>query len=51
VLYCEQEVIADEKTALETVLLADVKRTELMQECALLEKEQEKVRKSIFSLC
>ncbi len=26
VLYCEQEVVADEKSALETVLAADVKR-------------------------
>ncbi len=41
VLYCEQEVVADEKSALQTVLLADVKRTELMEECDKLEKEQE----------
>ncbi len=42
VLYCEQEVVADEKTALETVLAADVKRAELMAECEQLEKDQEK---------
>lgn len=42
VLYCEQEVVADEKSALETVLLADVKRTELLKECKDLEAQQEK---------
>lgn len=42
VLYCEQEVVADEKTALETVLLADVKRTALLKECKELEAQQEK---------
>lgn len=42
VLYCEQEVVADEKTALETVLLADVKRTDLLKECKDLEDQQEK---------
>jgi len=42
VLYCEQEVVADEKSALETVLLSDVKRTELLNECKKLEAEQEK---------
>ena len=42
VLYCEQEVVADEKTALETVLLSDVKRTELLKECKDLEAMQEK---------
>ena len=41
VLYCEQEVVADEKTALNTVLLADVKRTELLNECKDLETKQE----------
>merc|ERR1712110_979736 len=40
VLYCEQEVVADEKTALETVLLSDVKRTELLKECKDLEAMQ-----------
>lgn len=33
--------MADEKTALETVLLADVKRTELLKEQAELEAQQE----------
>merc|ERR1712141_494961 len=44
VLYCEQEVVADEKTALETVLLSDEKRTELLKECKDLEAMQEKGR-------
>lgn len=43
VLYCEQEVVADEKSALQTVLLADTKRTELLEKLQELEKEQEKV--------
>merc|ERR1719414_1550877 len=42
VLYCEQEVVADEKSALETVLMADVKRTELLKEEADLLKAQNK---------
>merc|ERR1719232_875453 len=42
VLYCEQEVVADEKTALETVLLSDEKRTNLLNECKDLESKQEK---------
>ena len=42
VLYCEQEVVADEKTALETVLLSDEKRTNLLNECKDLEVKQEK---------
>merc|ERR1719150_3193064 len=42
VLYCEQEVGADERSALKTVLDTDVKRTELMEEAERLEKEQEK---------
>ncbi|XP_065333412.1 ATP-binding cassette sub-family F member 1 isoform X2 [Cloeon dipterum] len=37
ILYCEQEVGADDKSAVETVLIADVRRTELMAECAALE--------------
>ena len=41
-LYCEQEVVADERTALETVLDSDVKRTELLKECKDLEAIQEK---------
>merc|ERR1711935_782594 len=42
VLYCEQEVISDEKSALETVLSSDEKRTSLLKECKSLEAEQEK---------
>ncbi len=42
VLYCEQEVVADDRTALETVLVADVKRTELLKKCKDLEGQQEK---------
>merc|ERR1719347_1084453 len=42
VLYCEQEVGADERSALQTVLDADVKRNELLAEEKRLEKEQEK---------
>jgi len=42
VLYCEQEVVATDDSALETVLMADVKRTELLKECKDLEKSQEK---------
>merc|ERR1719414_2337950 len=42
VLYCEQEVVADEKSALETVLLSDEKRTNLLKECKDLEAKQEK---------
>ena len=41
VLYCEQEVGADERSALQTVLDADVKRTELLAQAEKLEKEQE----------
>jgi len=42
VLYCEQEVGADERSALTTVLEADEQRTELMAEAKTLEKEQDK---------
>uniref|UniRef100_T1I7P8 ABC transporter domain-containing protein n=1 Tax=Rhodnius prolixus TaxID=13249 RepID=T1I7P8_RHOPR len=42
VLYCEQEVIADDTTAVESVLKADVKRTQLSEECKQLESSQEK---------
>ncbi|CAL7947933.1 unnamed protein product [Xylocopa violacea] len=38
VLYCEQEVIADNTPAVEVVLNADVKCTELMAECKKLEE-------------
>lgn len=41
ILYCEQEVIADNFTAIETVLKADVKRTELLAECKKLEEQAE----------
>ena len=41
VLLCEQEVVADDMTAVETVLRADVKRTELLEEAQALEKETE----------
>jgi len=42
VLYCEQEVVATDDSALQTVLLADVKRTELLKEEADLLKAQNK---------
>uniref|UniRef100_A0A1B6FNM2 ATP-binding cassette sub-family F member 1 n=2 Tax=Cuerna arida TaxID=1464854 RepID=A0A1B6FNM2_9HEMI len=42
ILYCEQEVVADDLSAVESVLKADVKRTELLAECKKLEGEQEK---------
>jgi len=42
VLYCEQEVIATDDSALETVLMADVKRTELLKEETDLLKAQNK---------
>ncbi|XP_063709132.1 ATP-binding cassette sub-family F member 1 [Culicoides brevitarsis] len=41
VLLCEQEVVADEKSAVTTILDADVKRTKLMAECKKLEAEVE----------
>ncbi|CAG9858316.1 unnamed protein product [Phyllotreta striolata] len=37
ILYCEQEVVADDNTAVETVLAADVKRNNLLKECKELE--------------
>lgn len=37
-MYCEQEVVADDATAVESVLKADVKRTELLEECKKLEE-------------
>lgn len=42
ILYCEQEVVADDTPAVEEVLKADVKRTSLLEECKKLETEQEK---------
>ncbi|EEZ98814.1 ATP-binding cassette sub-family F member 1 [Tribolium castaneum] len=37
ILYCEQEVVADDFSAVESVLKSDVKRTELLEECKKLE--------------
>ncbi|KAL1138819.1 hypothetical protein AAG570_008881 [Ranatra chinensis] len=42
ILYCEQEVVADDLTAVESVLKADTKRTALLEECKSLESQQEK---------
>jgi len=42
VLYCEQEVVATDDSAIQTVLMADVKRTELLKEEADLLKAQNK---------
>ncbi|XP_050314358.1 ATP-binding cassette sub-family F member 1 [Anthonomus grandis grandis] len=39
ILYCEQEVVADDMSAVETVLKADVKRNELLAEQKKLEEE------------
>lgn len=39
ILYCEQEIVADDLTAVESVLKADVKRTQLLDECKKLEEE------------
>lgn len=41
VLLCEQEVVADDFTAVDTVLKADVKRTELLEEAKKLETDIE----------
>ncbi|XP_058466028.1 ATP-binding cassette sub-family F member 1 [Malaya genurostris] len=38
VLLCEQEVVADENSAVDTVLKADVKRIALLEECKKLEE-------------
>ena len=43
VLYCEQEVQADDRSALDTVLSADVRRTELLAEKDDLEKQQGRI--------
>ncbi|KAL1465255.1 hypothetical protein WDU94_004839 [Cyamophila willieti] len=53
ILYCEQEVVADDLTAVESVLKADVKRTELLAECAKLEavpysEEQQEKLKEVY---
>lgn len=42
ILYCEQEVVADDNSAIDTVLKADVRRTELLETCKKLEAEQER---------
>ncbi|XP_066994272.2 ATP-binding cassette sub-family F member 1 [Anabrus simplex] len=42
ILCCEQEVVADDHSAVETVLMADTKRTSLLEELKKLEAEQEK---------
>uniref|UniRef100_A0A336MDK6 ATP-binding cassette sub-family F member 1 n=1 Tax=Culicoides sonorensis TaxID=179676 RepID=A0A336MDK6_CULSO len=42
VLLCEQEVVADDNSAVVTILNADVKRTKLLEECKKLESEVEK---------
>ncbi|ALC48736.1 CG1703 [Drosophila busckii] len=39
VLLCEQEVVATDKTAINTILEADVKRTEMLKKCEQLEKQ------------
>ncbi|XP_076260354.1 ATP-binding cassette sub-family F member 1 [Rhynchophorus ferrugineus] len=39
ILYCEQEVVADDFSAVETVLKADVKRNELLSEQKKLEEQ------------
>jgi len=42
ILYCEQEVVANDNPAVEEVLKADVKRTSLLEECKKLDAELEK---------
>uniref|UniRef100_A0A1B0AC44 ATP-binding cassette sub-family F member 1 n=1 Tax=Glossina pallidipes TaxID=7398 RepID=A0A1B0AC44_GLOPL len=39
VLLCEQEVVATDKTAVETILEADVKRLDLLNKCQKLEEQ------------
>ncbi|XP_055311520.1 ATP-binding cassette sub-family F member 1 [Sitodiplosis mosellana] len=41
VLLCEQEVVADDYTAVETILNADVKRSKLLEQCKELETKIE----------
>ncbi|GBP56523.1 ATP-binding cassette sub-family F member 1 [Eumeta japonica] len=41
ILLCEQEVTASDMSAVETLLASDVKRTELLEECKVLEDEIE----------
>lgn len=47
VLYCEQEVIADDTPAVEVVLNADVKCKELQAECKKLEELSEQGDSSV----
>ncbi|KZC11524.1 ATP-binding cassette sub-family F member 1 [Dufourea novaeangliae] len=49
VLYCEQEVIADDTPAVEVVLNADVKCKELLAECKKLEEQVEQGDTSVQS--
>ena len=42
VLICEQEVVADDRSALQTILDSDEKRTELLAEAKAIEKKQAK---------
>jgi len=42
VLLCEQEVVADDNTAVQTILMADEKRNKLLKECSDLEAKLEK---------
>lgn len=41
VLICEQEVVADDYTAVQTILNADVRRTKALKECKELEQKAE----------
>lgn len=41
ILYCEQEVVADDTSAVNSVLKADTRCTELLTECKKLEEAQE----------
>lgn len=47
VLLCEQEVVSDETPAIEAVLRADVKRTELLKEKDQLESDMKKKGKTV----
>lgn len=47
VLYCEQEVVADDTPAVEVVLNADLKCKELQNECKKLEEKAEQGDESV----
>lgn len=49
VLYCEQEVVADDTPAVENVLNADVKCKQLQTECKQLEEKAEQGDESVQS--